>query len=123
SPLPTPRQAGNPEPNPKVKSQDVTPRNLASGADDAFIWQHGLMTDLGTLGGSSSLAVAINERAHVVGVSETSSGQSHAFLWQNAVMTDLGTLGGTNSIAVAINERGQVIGNSEKCYRQAVWQD
>ena len=75
--------------NPKVKSQDVTPRNLASGADDAFIWQHGLMTDLGTLGGSSSLAVAINERAHVVGVSETSSGQSHAFLWQNAVMTDL----------------------------------
>src|SRR5512133_575397 len=67
--------------------------------------------DLGTLGGYSSWANALNEGGQVVGVSFTASGQVHAFLWKNGTMTDLGTLGGY-STATSINERGQVIGAS-----------
>ena len=50
--------------------------------------------ELGTLGGQSSLASAINEHRQIVGSSETAAGETHAFLWENGHMTDLGTLGG-----------------------------
>ena len=72
-----------------------------------------LITDLGTLGGNGSAAVAINERAQVVGTATTANeyGDSHAFLWESGTMRDLGTLDGFTSEAVAINDRGQVIGN------------
>ena len=71
------------------------------------------MRDLGTLGGWSSAAVAINDRGQIVGtsVTKTKNGDgdpvSHAFLWQNGKMRDLGTLGGWSSAAVAINDRAR----------------
>ncbi len=39
------------------------------------------MTDLGTLGGGSSVAHAINSRGQIVGVSATDSWDTHAVLW------------------------------------------
>src|SRR5215469_15526134 len=43
----------------------------------AFLWRRGVMTDLGTLGGSdplpSSAANAVNNRGEIVGISETST--------------------------------------------------
>ena len=38
-------------------------------------------TDLGTLGGSESMAFAINDAGQVVGNSATASGDLHVFLW------------------------------------------
>jgi probable HAF family extracellular repeat protein len=70
------------------------------------------MTDLGTLGGSSSWATAINPSGQVVGQSETARGDEHAFFWEKGVMTDLGTLGGDRSLAFGINPAGQVVGFS-----------
>jgi probable HAF family extracellular repeat protein len=60
--------------------------------------------DLGTLGGSSSYAVAISDNGAVVGWSETKSGDTHAFLWKaSRGMVDLGTLAGERSSqAVAV---------------------
>jgi probable HAF family extracellular repeat protein len=71
--------------------------------------------DLGTLGGSLSIAFGLNDRGLVEGFS-TSVGDTsvHAFVWQNGVMTDLGTLEGPNSQAFfGPNERGQAAGVSE----------
>jgi len=84
----------------------------ASGQSHAFRWANGVMSDLGTLGGAESAALALNDAGQIVGVSTTASGESHAFLWANDVMTDLGTLGGNWSEPAAINQAGQVVGRS-----------
>src|SRR5207247_7362299 len=92
--------------------QVVGSSTTAAGQWHAFRWANGVMSDLGTLGGSESGALAMNDAGQIVGVSTTSSGESHAFLWANDVMTDLGTLGGNWSEPAAINEAGQVVGRS-----------
>jgi probable HAF family extracellular repeat protein len=74
--------------------------------------------DLGTLGGASSVAVAVNSTGQVIGVSDTGlfdpdTGVSvwHAFSWTaRGGMVDLGTNGYRGSTAVAVNDLGQVIG-------------
>lgn len=72
------------------------------------------MTDLGTLGGSSSNANGINNIGQVVGTSSFAGDQiGHAFIYDHGNMTDLGTLGGRSSSAWGINDRGQVVGYSE----------
>jgi probable HAF family extracellular repeat protein len=73
----------------------------------AFSSQAGVMTDLGTLGGSNSEADAVNAGGQIVGKAFLSGNQAyHAFLAQNGQMVDLGTLGGTNSEAHGINAHG-----------------
>jgi probable HAF family extracellular repeat protein len=74
---------------------DASPRSAVTGYT---------RLDLGTLGGSSSYAAAINSSGVVVGWSETKAGDTHAFRWTPAAgMVDLGTLPGQQSSqAVAI---------------------
>jgi probable HAF family extracellular repeat protein len=68
------------------------------------------MADLGTLGGSSSAATAINHAGDVVGSSATATGQNHAFLWTpSRGMVDL-AIGSSVSGAADINDVGQVVG-------------
>ena len=67
--------------------------------------------DLGTLGGTFSVAADVNARGQVAGESSTAGDEIHAFSWtETGGMVDLGTLGGTGSGALAVNDRGQVIG-------------
>ena len=87
----------------------------------ALLWSVGLpavadavaqyeITDLGTLGGSSSTALSINASGQVVGWAQNASGNKRAFLWDKGVMRDLGTLGGPTSGAYDVNDSGQVVG-------------
>jgi probable HAF family extracellular repeat protein len=81
----------------------------------AFLWENGVMTDLGI--DEPNLQVRdLNERGQVVGVYEYEDlpGEpTYAFLWQDGQVTDLGTLGGIHREASAINERGQIVGTSD----------
>jgi probable HAF family extracellular repeat protein len=65
--------------------------------------------DLGTLGGESSYASAINDRGHVVGSSQVADGSWHGFVWRAGRMTDLGLLRPTD-----INNKGDIIGTTDE---------
>lgn len=71
-------------------------------------------TDLGSLGGSVSVAWDINDRQQVVGASLTRRDRTHAFLWRPKThhMVDLGTLGGGYSTASALNNKVKIVGAS-----------
>ena len=69
--------------------------------------------DLGSLGGSTAGAAAVNASGQIVGLSDTTGDAAyHATLWTNSssAAIDLGTLGGTESQAIGINDLGQIVG-------------
>ena len=95
------------------------------GIGHAASWKQGLLSDLGTLGGTNdfygSSANGVNDLGFVVGWSTTdpvlccnSFSPVHAVLWMSSGgLRDLGTLpGDTSSSAVRINFFGLVIGSS-----------
>lgn len=68
------------------------------------------MESLGTLGGNSSMANAINDYSRIAGGAYTAQDALHAFLWDPLNgMEDLGALEG-DSVAYGLNNSGQVVG-------------
>jgi probable HAF family extracellular repeat protein len=90
--------------------------NPATGVPtmDPFLWQHGVMKDLGTLGGTFGFTNWINNRGEVVGGSDLSGDQTfHPFLWNGRRLADLGTLGGDNGAANWVSDSGMVAGAAD----------
>ncbi len=94
-----------------------------------YLWASGVFTGLGTLDGSSSRALDINDLGQIVGNSHVSGDISaHAFLWEDGEMQDLGTLGDVisrTSQANAINNGGVIAGwsEAENGKRAVLWQE
>ncbi|HNB89648.1 MAG TPA: HAF repeat/PEP-CTERM domain-containing protein, partial [Plasticicumulans sp.] len=85
----------------------------SNGDAHAFLYEAGLMNDLGTLGGTTSTAAAINAGGLIAGYGQiTGDTGTHPFLYSGGVMTDLGTLGGDSDFLVALNAAGQGVGMS-----------
>jgi probable HAF family extracellular repeat protein len=84
-----------------------------------FLWKHGVMTDLGTIGTDPcSRALSINSKGQIVGASATVCGGplTHALLFENdGPAIDLNTLvppgsGLALTEAIYINDRGEIAG-------------
>jgi probable HAF family extracellular repeat protein len=91
------------------------------GAQHAFVWSNGVMTDLGVLAGTThSIAYDINESGVVVGASGF-----RPVRWlpiaggRYGTAQDLGSLGGCCGDAQAINDGGQITGYSGHVIAQA----
>jgi probable HAF family extracellular repeat protein len=76
----------------------------------AFLYAAGTLTDLGTLGGTSSCGLAINTSGQITGYADTPADR-HAFLYANGMMTDLSAVSGMPTTSgLAINAAGDVVG-------------
>src|SRR5262249_43336516 len=95
-----------------------------------FVWEHGVMNPLPTLGGNNGYAAGANNLGQVVGWAETPVHdptciapqvlQFQAVIWgpRRGQIQQLPPLeGDPDSAATAINDRGQVVGISGTCYR------
>jgi probable HAF family extracellular repeat protein len=85
---------------------------LPGGGHRAFLWTDGTMQDLGTLGGTESIAYDVNADGEIVGASAVDLTEQCGFLWHRGQMRNLGTLGGTWSEATAISDAAQIVGAS-----------
>jgi probable HAF family extracellular repeat protein len=93
-----------------------------------FVWRHGEMEPLPTLGGSNGFAAGVNNRGQVVGWAENEvfdescvepqQLQFRAVVWgpRKGQLRELAPFpGDSTSAATAINDRGQVVGISGAC--------
>lgn len=88
---------------------------VGKNSGHAFLDESGVLTDLGSLGGSS-LASRMNDHRQIVGSSSTTTGDSHAFLWDNGLMTDLHDptqISGRFSEALDVDRTGRCCGQAE----------
>jgi len=99
-----------------------------------YVWQAGVITDIGTLdcGGGSSSPNAVNNVGQVVGCAgcdEDGDGQrdvNHPFLWQDGQLVELGVGDGDYGDAYDINDAGDVVGMigfGDWARRAVLWRD
>jgi probable HAF family extracellular repeat protein len=90
----------------------------------AMLNRYGTVLDLGTLGGTQSLARSVNQLGWVVGWAyRQGSNTQQAFLWRDGTMQALGDFGGGRSDASAVNEDGVVVGSAytAQTHEHAFW--
>jgi len=124
--------------------------NLTGGASHAVVWSRGQAADLGTFGGSNSIAFSANAAGRNVGEAETSASDPNGedfcgfgthltclpFESADGVMIPLPTFGGNNGGVNMINRWGTAVGFAETSvpdpacpapqvlhFKPAVWRD
>lgn len=78
----------------------------------AFAYHNGVLTSLGTLGGSISDARGLSNAGHIAGVSETEGlRRETAFVYSNGVLTGLNVFNGKDCRGMDVNDSGHVVGD------------
>jgi len=92
------------------KGQVVGSADTPQGLRHAYLWENGVMTDLGTLGFPTAQSDAwdINNQGVVVGI-VGSGDPNRLFIWENGVQTEIGPPQVLKS-ASGINDAKQVVG-------------
>jgi probable HAF family extracellular repeat protein len=98
-----------------------------------FLLRDGQFTALGSLGGKTGSANAINEFGDVVGASQIAAGTNHAYTWNEGVQADLNNLvtkpityngaAVTLTSAVGINDFGDIVATGSYTYKDAANKD
>ena len=97
-------------------SGDVGCGSPSGCAVHGFLWDHGTLQDLSTLGGTSSAPFWLNNNGEAVGFALTAGDEElHATLWKNGRISDLNRDGDCFSFADAVNSKHQIIGNTFNC--------
>jgi len=98
----------------------VAGRMDTANGTEAFLYNDGALSPIGSLGGYLTMPHALNERGDVVGSAGLADWTTHAFLRADGKFSDLDTLGGNFSSAEAINEARQIVGYSYVSPRSSV---
>ena len=103
----------------QVVGRLLVPDAKEGGVAHAFLWQDGVLTDLGVpAGDDNSEANSLNNGGQIVGDSGVGFIESYApdraLLWQNGARTDLNTLVPSDSgyhliVAFDVNARGEIV--------------
>jgi len=99
--------------------QVVGYKEMGDGHDEAIIYQGGVVTGLGTFGGTDSIAMGMNSSGYIVGNFKTSSGETHGFQVYNNVFTDLFSAAGIINVA-GVNNSNTVFGSILGPYNEEV---
>jgi probable HAF family extracellular repeat protein len=83
------------------------------GSTHAFVFARGELSDLGTLGGDTSIAYDVDDSGVVIGAARTAEEALVAVEWRDGHARPLGTLGGRESAAAAIGDDGTIVGWSQ----------
>jgi probable HAF family extracellular repeat protein len=85
-----------------------------TGEEHGFIYQYGMMQDMGNLGGSDWFdGRGINQSGEGFGNSQTVYNRMRGFLYTGGTLHDMGTQGGFESCNHDINNNGVVVGHSK----------
>lgn len=112
-----------------LEGAECFPAEAGNPGCHAFLWNGATMTDLGTLGGSTSSVLWLNDDGEAVGGASTAGDEAfHGTLWRSGTVEDLGTLpGDCGSLAWAINSKRQIVGVSHNCdtdvFEVVLWED
>jgi probable HAF family extracellular repeat protein len=82
------------------------------GNTHAFLYNGSGLEDIGTLGGTYSEGMSINNRGEVAGISTVANGATHLFLYTQGHMHDLGAPAGQAVVFAALNDRGEILASS-----------
>lgn len=97
----------------QITGNAQTPVGQPAPRLNAFLWQHGTMTNLGVLPGSNNFSrgYGINDAGVIVGESDNNS--PRPFRWENGTMIQLPALqAGLGGVAHGINNAGVIVGIS-----------
>jgi len=86
---------------------------VAGSTNHAFLYQNGILIDLGTLaGGSWTLAEGLSGNGDVAGYGDTAVG-IRGFVWvPGEGLEELGTLGGGSSYGMSVDDAGRAAGSA-----------